>query len=623
MLAKINKNKKVEFGDVVEISGRYEIATSYKNEGTFNFKNYLKTKQIYGILEVKTVKKVDENSYIKKFFYNINTNIQKKLKNNFDKDSSSVLIALLLGNKSSLDSKIKNSFIDSGISHILAISGMHVACIIMIIQKLIDNIFIDMKKKKIATIVILVLYLLIIGFIVSAVRAIIMAVLSIIAKLIYRKSNNWINLSIASLIILICNPYYILDSGFILSFGATVGILCIYPYFNKISIKNKIVKYFIDIILIGISVNIFIFPILVFFFKKISFTTFISTILMTPLVFVIEVMALISVIIPNRILQIISPIIEFIIKIFLAISKLNIGNINIKVLSKPETCIYYGLILYIFYKFQDKRIITIIKKVNILLIIVVLVINLVIPRFDRKLTIYFIDVGQGDSCLIKTEENKKILIDGGGSDSYDVGKNVLIPYLLNKKIDKLDYLIISHFDSDHVAGLFTVIEEIKVKKVIIGKQFQTSKNYEKFIRRINEKQIEVIKVEAGQRINIENNLYFDVLWPSSEYQIKENLLNNNSLVCKLIYKDCSILFTGDIEEEAEKEILEKYKNNLDILNSDILKIPHHGSKTSSTINFLKVVKPKSALIGVGENNKFGHPNDDVIERLEDLRSRNL
>lgn len=122
-------------------------------------------------------------------------------------------------------------------------------------------------------------------------------------------------------------------------------------------------------------------------------------------------------------------------------------------------------------------------------------------------------------------------------------------------------------------------------------------------------------VEAGQRIRIEEDLYFDVLWPDSENLIFENNINNNSLVCKMVYRDISILFTGDVEEIAEKAILKEYKNT-NILNSTILKVAHHGSKSSSIQEFLNVVKPKIALIGVGKNNTFGHPNDEVLERIK-------
>lgn len=164
------------------------------------------------------------------------------------------------------------------------------------------------------------------------------------------------------------------------------------------------------------------------------------------------------------------------------------------------------------------------------------------------------------------------------------------------------------------------MKELKVKNVIIGKQFETCENYEEFKEIVKEKKIRVHVVEAGQRIQIEKDLYFDVLWPSSNNAISENGINNNSLVCKLVYQNFSMLFTGDIEEIAEKDILKKYKNT-NVLQSTILKVAHHGSKSSSIQEFLDAVKPKIVLIGVGEKNTFGHPNAGVLERLNGARSK--
>lgn len=195
------------------------------------------------------------------------------------------------------------------------------------------------------------------------------------------------------------------------------------------------------------------------------------------------------------------------------------------------------------------------------------------------------------------------------------GKQVLIPYLLDRGIRLIDYMIISHFDTDHVGGLLTVMEEFKVNTVIFSRQGEVSENYKRFTNIVKEKSIKAIVVEKGDRFKVDNNLYFDILWPNNSNIVMENELNNNSIVCKMIYKKFSILFTGDIEQVAERQILNEYRNNLQILNSTILKVAHHGSKSSSIKEFVDNVKPKIALIGVGKNNIFGHPNADVIERL--------
>ena len=263
---------------------------------------------------------------------------------------------------------------------------------------------------------------------------------------------------------------------------------------------------------------------------------------------------------------------------------------------------------------KNKIRIIVLKACRIFCVILILV---VIIQLNQKLEIHFLDVGQGDSCFIVTPHNKTILVDGGGStsSSFDVGKDTLIPYILDRGYTKIDYIFISHFDQDHVGGILTVLQELRVGKIYINKQGENSQNYEKFLEIVSEKKLDVQVVKAGDKILIDN-LSFNILWPT-EKQISENILNNNAIVMKLHYRNFSMLFTGDIEEPAEKAILNTYKNKLEIFQSTILKVAHHGSKSSSTQEFLDVVKPKIALIGVGENNLFGHPNAHVIERLEE------
>lgn len=171
-----------------------------------------------------------------------------------------------------------------------------------------------------------------------------------------------------------------------------------------------------------------------------------------------------------------------------------------------------------------------------------------------------------------------------------------------------------------MVGILTLLQELKIGKVYISKQTEKSENYEKFLEIVNDRKIKVYEVVAGNRIHIEKNVYFDILWPT-EKQITTNVLNNNAIVCNLHYKNFSMLFTGDIEEIAEKEILELYSQNQNLLKADILKVGHHGSKTSSTSEFIKAIKPQTAVIGVGKNNKFGHPNDGVLQRINNLNCK--
>lgn len=233
------------------------------------------------------------------------------------------------------------------------------------------------------------------------------------------------------------------------------------------------------------------------------------------------------------------------------------------------------------------------------------------------LRIYFVDVGSGDCCVIKSPMGKNIIIDGGNNRDYDYGENVVVPYLLDRKMTKVDFLMVSHFDADHCGGLFAVLENLKVDTIVIGKQGEAYDNCTEFLELTKNKHVKVISVQAGDILKIDKRTSFQILWPDAKNMISDNGINNNSMMGKLVYGDFSMLFTGDIEEKAEKVILEKYKNT-DVLDCDILKVAHHGSKSSSMEEFVEMVSPQVSVIGVGDN-KYGHPNMDVIKRLEGLR----
>lgn len=217
----------------------------------------------------------------------------------------------------------------------------------------------------------------------------------------------------------------------------------------------------------------------------------------------------------------------------------------------------------------------------------------------------------GDSTLFITPMQKKILIDGGGSlnrENYDVGKSVLLPYLLDRNISCLDYVFISHFDTDHYGGLLYLMENVKIKTLIFLKQEKESQEYKEVMEIVNQKKIKIRTLKAGDKIELEKDIMIEVLYPTNE---KFEDQNNNSIVLKLKYGEFKMLFTGDIEQKAEKVILEQ---KIDV-SATILKIAHHGSKGSTTEEFLEKVNPQIAVIGVGKNN-FGHPSQEVLKRLK-------
>ena len=523
----------------------------------------------------------------------------------------------------------------------LAVSGSHITYIISAFSILMEK-----KNKritKILTIIFLIFFMALTGFTASVVRASIMGILILTSGLVHRKSDTINNLGISSLIILICNPYTIIDAGFWLSFAGTMGIILleepINSYFQKFKIcKIKPISWIINSFTITFAANIIIIPIMAYMFSTFSMTFWISNILAAPVMEFVTIYGFLMYFISIFLLPLakfLGIILNFslnsLIKIAEITSLIPGSSIYIKTPYLLECIIYYLILFLIFNwkrikeKLENNKILEKIKKnsykyISIILIFIILT-NTISNKIFQEIKIYFVDVGQGDSTLIQTIEGKNILIDGGGSEfgSFDVGESILLPYLLDRRITTIDYLMISHFDSDHIGGVFAILENLKVKNIIISKQGETSENLKKFYEITNNKGIRTIIVKKGDIVEIDKYSHFEILFPEDNL-IEDNILNNNSIVARFNSLDFSILFTGDIEEIAEKRLCELYSGT-DKLEAFVLKVAHHGSKTSSTEEFLELVKPKIALIGVGKNNNFGHPNIDVIERLENMGSK--
>ena len=660
-----NKDIELQYGDKITFSGTYTKPEKQRNYKGFDYSEYLKQLKIYGTIRCKKVQVLSKKQANKMF--QISNQIYNKIISNTKKilkeETSSVLLGLILGDKQDIDEGTQENFRNASMSHILAVSGMHVAYVILGINLIFKGV-IGKRNTNILNIIILIFYMFITNFSPSITRAGIMGILILFSKLIYRKNDIYTSLSISLFLILIYNPFLIQNLGLQLSYGGVVGIVIfnksILKFLKNIKVKNKVYKYRIkpkiqkyldqikEIISVSISVQIAILPIILYNLNTVNPYFLISNLVLSLLIGPIVILGFLFIIIVclnTAIAEIISPIISIGIKILNFIS--NIGKLPFSKNYVPTPSLFSILIYYLFLivlffvyniysskkpnktQIRAKNLIALMKiklrqnrpKVKYILAIIIFL-SLAIKLIPENLKIHFIDVGQGDSSLIITPQNKTILIDGGGSSSsdFDVGKSTLIPYILDRGFIKIDVVIISHFDQDHIAGILTVLQELKVGKVYISKQIEISENYEKFFEIVNDKKIKVYEVVAGNRIHIEKNLYFDVLWPT-ENQIATNVLNNNAIVCNLHYRDFSMLFTGDIEEIAEKEILELYSQHNNLLKTNILKIGHHGSKTSSTSEFLDVLKPQIAVIGVGKNNKFGHPNDGVLQRINDLNCK--
>lgn len=596
--------EKLEYGSIIKINAQYTEATRDRNYGGFNYKTYLRTKKIYGIFnveDVEIVKNGSDNIIIKLRKY-----IKSKLREKLKKENSELAISLIVGDRSHISSEVEDNFKKANLMYMLAISGAHFSYVILI-ATFISNRLQHKRLGQLIQIIAIIFFMNLTGNTASVVRAGIMSILLIGSSICKRQNDSLNNIAISAIIQIINNPYIIFDSGFMLSYSGVLGIILFYKKISEhIHFKS---------IALTISANIFIIPIMIYNFHTISGSFIISNICASWLLGIIIILEFISLCIPIKLLYM---ILDLLIMMLRKIAEI-CANIPFAQMYVPRYAIFFVIIIYILIFCRKLKCRKYVYSFLTIGVSILLIVNFTDVYQDR-LRINFIDVGQGDSCLIRYK-GTNIMIDSGGSlsknkdgKSYDIGENVLNNYLLNRGITRLDYIMASHFDEDHSQGFVFLLKNMKVKNVIISEQYKTSSIYEQFKQICKKQNIQIIYVKSGDEIRIKD-LAFKILHPKSkENQISENPLNNNAIVCMVKYKNRRILFTGDIEKVAENEMVKEYTNGL---KADILKVGHHGSKTSTTKEFLDLINPSVALIGVGQNNKFGHPNEDVIKRLEE------
>ena len=473
--------QKLKYGNQISIAGKYSAPVGRRNYKGYNYREYLQTKGIYGTLEAD--KKI---SVIKTKNLNIiNSLINKlscKFKNNLDKllseRVSGLAKGILLGDNYSIDDKVKENFQKCNLSHMLAVSGAHLSYLILGINTILNKKFLGIKQQKIICIIIIIIYMIITNMSPSVIRAGISTIIAICSTFIYRKQDTYTTMSIALLLTLINNPFTLFNIGLQLSYLATLSIVIFYSKISKYNKKEKIQKYILDNIMLTLSANILILPLIVYNFNIVPLNSILSNFLVGPILgiciilgFITLVISLIGMPFAMIFAKVLNLLLDLVIIITNAISKIPFGNYIVVTPHIITIIAFYTLIFLYLTNFKNvnnrkqtesenceknnKKLTKTSTKILIICIVIIFLANQLISFINENnlLKINFIDVGQGDSCLIVTPNGKKILIDGGGnknSDKYDVGEKVLLPYLLDRRIKTLDYIMISHFDDDHI-----------------------------------------------------------------------------------------------------------------------------------------------------------------------------
>ena len=558
-----------ELGDQIKISGQLSKPSNNTVFNLFNYRLYLLSNKIYFNLKADKIEKVTDND---NFFYKIKNNVYRRID---QLKSGNYIKAFILGDKQDLDDNMQNIYRENGITHLLAISGMHVTLLASIL-------LFFLKRFKYSHLIIslfLVFYAFLTNFTPSVLRAVFLFILN--------KYNKKKTIVLIACVMLLYNPYYIYNVGFLFSFVISFYLI----YFGKLS--NRFKNYFIKLLVTSTICFVASIPIMINNFYYINLTSPLINVIFVPFVnFIIFPLCLLVLIIPcfDNLLLFCLHIMEQLSLFF------NHFNVDI-IMSKINVfffLLYYLLITIIFLK----------PKYFYILVVVVLV-HTNIRLFNKNICLTMIDVGQGDSVLLEIKD-KSILIDTGGSyfSNYSIAKNKLVPYFKSLGIKKLDYLILTHGDYDHMGEAISLINSFKVDKVIFNNGEYNDLELD-LIKVLEEKNIDYY--QNIEELNIANNkLYF------LNNKLYDNE-NDNSNVVYTVLNNIKLLLMGDAGIEVEDNILNKYNLN-DI---DILKVGHHGSKTSSSEQFINSINPKYSMISVGKNNRYGHPNKEVLYNLDD------
>ncbi len=629
----IKLSHKLKPGNSIKVTGFYHKGREKRNPGEFDYDAYLKSKEILGIININKLTDItvlnSNANYFSNLIYQSRVAIDDQIKNYYPPESAALLRGLLLADRGEIDYQTKTQFINAGVVHVLAVSGLHVGYIILIFLFLFGRF--NIYLRSILTGVGLICFMLITGVPPSVFRATVMAIVLLIAILSNRSTNLINSISIAAVIILIINPNEIYNPGFQLSFAAVLAIGIFLPYLNtlieKWQVKNQFLRYLILFIAVSLSAQIGTLPFTLLYFNKFSIIALFTNLIVIPAIGFIIGAAIAtlasSVILPFVAIYFAAAndlLVSFVLSIIKFSSNLSFAFISINNYSLFDLIIFYFFLIFLLYfipRFET-------VKTKVILLILIFANTFIYSSVDDKdllpnnyLSVLMIDVGQGDSFLIKFPNGKTALVDAGNATtSFDNGDRVIIPLLNYLGVEKIDYGIVSHIDSDHYGGFVSLVLQgfiSEIYKPELDTSLSKDKRFEKFIK---EEELP-IKYFKEQKLVVGNAvLYF--LNDENLERKSGGSTNDKSGVFKLDFGKTRFLFTGDLEKKMEKFYLKKYSN---FLNSDVLKVGHHGSKTSSSEEFLEYVTPKISLISAGYKNKFGHPVQEVLDRLKNMDSK--
>jgi competence protein ComEC len=613
----------VELGDVIHFKGTLIPISGARNPSNFSYKNFLSKKGIYTQIRADSLlSRLEITSELS--WLSIRKKALKLVDRNFNDKTAPIAKALLLGYKNELEGETRQAFARAGLSHIMAVSGLHVGLVIAPFWLIIPYFW----TKRYGPIIglsllglLLFFYAGIIGFSSPVLRASVMAMLLTYGKLFSKNSNSINLMGVAALLILIADPSQVFEIGFQLSFSAVLIILLILPVIQNAIPYWVRIKWYgspIMVIIISLVVQIGLYPLQAYYFGEVSVISPIANALFVPFLGLFVPLSLISLIV-----SILTPSIGYILNypslLFLEwmhsfvqlSSSLSWAWVTV---SKPSALIFvfWSFFILMIGSWRNPAIKWKLLSTSLLMVLTIQIVSLVSIFENQKMKLIVFDVGQGDASLITTPNGKHILIDAGiWSPGSNSGEQVLLPYFKENDINKLDAVFLSHPHADHIGGIISLLEGIKIEVIYNSGYEYESELYKNYLKLAEKEAIPVISLRSGDKIDIDESILVLVLGP--EGNRFNNDPNQHSLFLNIIYGENEFLFTGDAGEDQERRIVENYGHLLD---TDFLKVGHHGSKTSSETFFLNEVTPDIAVVSLANKNRFRHPHQEAIVRLE-------
>lgn len=663
IIAYFQSEPDLKIGNKIYLKGKIQQFEVARNKGNFDSKKYYLSIGITTKIAVKEYYVSDDNydflrdklctlrEYVVGMFSKLcDTNGKDKW---LYGNKAGIFSAILMGDKTELDQEIKDLYSLSGIAHILAISGLHISLIGMFLYSLLRKRF-SFATSSALTIAVVTLFAITSGMGIATIRAFVMFILKLMGEILGRKYDYITAISLSALILLADNPFIIINSGFQMSFCAMITITIIWPkVVYLINIKSKIANSIVLSLCIGIFMN----PVIAYNYFQLPTYSFMLNIIVVPLLGIVVISAIagsgmgfLSILMGKTaltpgclILEVYTFLCENVLKIPGAV--IVVGKPTIKII-----VLYYIVIVFFLFCFtlvrknyekdcnikemideNGKKVISsqiILKKqrkFDFKIRLAVIGISILSGFFiyytpSKGLDIQFMDVGQGDGIFIKADDGTTITIDGGSSDVKNVAKYRMIPCIKASGTGVIDYAVITHADKDHISGIEEILNMntengLTIRNLVMPHVSYEDEAYDELLTAAKTKGIQVLYIKEGDTMKL-GKVEIKCIHPDGKY-ISDNR-NDYSTVLSLKYENFSALFTGDIPAEIEKSIINKIDNNY-----TILKVAHHGSKYSSDMEFLKKVMPAYSVISVGEDNSYGHPGTETINKLKSLNSKIL